>query len=67
MKTGGGDMPLSGFESHGFRLRGHGPTGRRQHGMLEIRVSTPGDSTKSARSRGPTATTLGKAAKLKSW
>jgi hypothetical protein len=35
--------------------RGHRPTGRRQHGMLEIRVRLPVTPLADTRSRGPTA------------
>ena len=31
-------MTACGFEPHGFRFRGYGPTGRRQLRTLEIRV-----------------------------
>ena len=40
MKTGGGATPLVG-SSPTASAWGHGPTGRRQHGMLEIRVQLP--------------------------
>ena len=40
-KAGGGRHAACGFEPHGFRFWGHGPTGRRQHRTLEIRVRLP--------------------------
>ena len=40
-KAGGGTFAACGFEPHGFRLRGHGPTGRRQLRTLEIWVRLP--------------------------
>ena len=40
-KAGGGSLAACGFEPHGFRLGGHGPTGRRWFRKPEIRVRLP--------------------------